>query len=137
MDALRTISTGLENAQNNIRAVQGIAMPRERDGGQPLRSEQQSGATPSVQVNLSDEARAAARSGAPSPPPAPPVKTPAVPVQTQEVVVRAESVGNTGRVEAQDAAASTASSREAVQRYMENARLPAGQSAPSSVRVSA
>jgi len=140
MDALRTISTGFENAQNiqNARAAQSIAAPRERDGREPPRPEQ-SGVTSSVQVELSEAARAAARSGSPSLPPPIPANAPAAPVQIQEAVVRAGSVGNTGRAEAQDAAAYTASSREAVQRYMENAnnKLPPGQSAPSSVRVSA
>jgi len=144
MDALRTISTGFESTQNaqniqNARAAQSVASPRERDGVQSPQPEQSSVAS-SVQVNLSEAALAAARSGSPSsPPPPPPTNAPAAPVQTQEAVVRAGSVGNTGRMETQDAAASTASNREAVQRYTENAnnRLPPGQSGPSSVRVSA
>jgi hypothetical protein len=137
MDALRATSAGFDNAQaiQSSRAAQDIAAPRERDGAQPLRPEQS--ATPSTQVNLSEEARAAARLSS-SPPPTP-ANTPAAPVQTQEAVARAGSVGNTDRVERQDAAASTAANREAVQRYTENARnnLPVGQSSPSSVRVSA
>ena len=143
MDALRTISTGFESTQNaqniqNARAAQSVASPRERDGVQSPQPEQSSVAS-SVQVNLSEAALAAARSGSPSSPPPTPANAPAAPVQTQEAVVRAGSVGNTGRMETQDAAASTASNREAVQRYTENAnnRLPPGQSGPSSVRVSA
>ena len=131
MDAIRTISAGLENTQQNARVAQAGTLQREReDAQQPsLRPER---AQPSVQVNLSEEARAAARSASP---PTAPVNAPAAPVQTQEAVARAGSVGNADRVERQDAAAS----QQAVQRYMENAntRLPAGQSAPSSVRVSA
>jgi cell division septation protein DedD len=137
MDALRATSAGFDNAQaiQSSRAAQNIAAPRERDGMQPLRPEQSP--IPSTQVNLSEEARAAARSSA-SPPPTP-VNTPAVPVQTQEAVVRAGSVANTDRVERQDAAAGMKAGQEAVQRYAENARsnLPAGQNVPSSVRVSA
>ncbi|MCL2161000.1 MAG: hypothetical protein FWH56_03820 [Betaproteobacteria bacterium] len=129
MDAIRTISAGLENTQQNARVAQAGTLQREReDAQQPsLRPER---AQPSVQVSLSEEARAAARSASP---PTAPVNAPAAPVQTQEAVARAGSVGNTDRVERQDAAA------QAVQRYIENAnnRLPAGQSAPSSVRVSA
>ncbi|MCL2644430.1 MAG: hypothetical protein FWD51_03115 [Betaproteobacteria bacterium] len=135
MDALRTISTGFENAQNvqNTRAAQELSAVRGRDGKEPSRPEQ-SGAVPSVQVDLSEAARAAARSGS-SPPPPVPANTPAVPVQTQEAVARSGSAGNTNRAEVHAAAAN----REAVQRYVENAnnKLPAGQSAPSSVRVSA
>ncbi|MCL2877130.1 MAG: hypothetical protein FWF12_12850 [Betaproteobacteria bacterium] len=135
MDALRTVSTGLENAQNmqNVRAAQGIEALRERNDKEPAQPER---VAPSVQVNLSEEARAAARSGAASPPPPAPASTPAAPVQMREAVVRAESTGNISRVEMQNAAAS---GRDAVQRYMENAgnQLPPGQSAPSSVRVSA
>ncbi|MCL1824570.1 MAG: hypothetical protein FWG26_01275 [Betaproteobacteria bacterium] len=138
MDALRTISAGFEAAQNvqNARAAQAVVSPRERDGTQPLRPE---GITPSARVDLSEAARAASRSGLSSLPPPMPANAPAAPVQTQEAVVRAGSVGNTDRTERQDAAAFTAFSREAVQRYMENAdnKLPAGQSGPSSVRVSA
>ncbi|MDR2208187.1 MAG: hypothetical protein LBE22_04355 [Azoarcus sp.] len=134
MDALRATSAGFDNAQamQNARAAQDIAAPRERDGAQPLRPEQ-SGASPSTRVDLSEEARRLT-----SPPPVP-ANTPAVPVQMQEAIVRAGSAENADRAETQNAAASTASSREAVQRYMENAvnNLPAGQSAPSSVRVSA
>ncbi|MCL1860792.1 MAG: hypothetical protein FWG52_04560 [Proteobacteria bacterium] len=140
MDALRTISAGFENAQNvqNARAAQAVVSPRERDGTQPPRSEQ-SGITPSARVELSEAARAASRSGLSSLPPPMPANTPAAPVQTQEAVSRTGSVGNTDRTERQDAAAFTASNREAVQRYMENAnnKLPPGQSGPSSVRVSA
>jgi hypothetical protein len=138
MDALRATSAGFDIAQaiQSSRAAQDIAAPRERNGAQPLRPEQ-SEVKPSTQVNLSEEARAAARSSF-SPPPTP-ANTPAAPVQTQEAVVRAGSVGNTDRTERQDAVASTAANREAVQRYTENARsnLPVGQSSPSSVRVSA
>jgi hypothetical protein len=140
MDALRAISAGFDNAQaiQSSRAAQEVVAPRERerDGAQPFRPEQ-AGVAPSTQVNLSEEARAAARLS--STPPPTPASAPAAPVQTQEAVVRAGSVGNTDRVERQDAAAFTAASREAVQRYAENARsnLPVGQSAPSSVRVSA
>jgi hypothetical protein len=130
MDAIRTIPTGFENVQNvqNARAAEAVAPPRERerDGAQPqsLRPEQSNA---SVQVNLSETARAAARSD--SPPAS--VSAPAAPVQTQEAVSR-----TAGSVESQNAASS---SREAVQRYMENAdnKLPAGQSGPSAVRVSA
>ncbi|MDR2880290.1 MAG: hypothetical protein LBV29_00080 [Azoarcus sp.] len=132
MDAVRTISTGFEGAQDiQARAAQSIVAPRERDGAQSSRPEQ-SGA--SVQVNISEEARAAARSGTPSPPPPAPASMPAAPVQTPEAVVRADSVENAGR--AQDV---SSSGREAVQRYVENAvnSLPLGQSGPSSVRVSA
>ncbi|MCL2591616.1 MAG: hypothetical protein FWD67_12300 [Betaproteobacteria bacterium] len=143
MDSLRTIPTGFENAQNiqNARAVQNVATPRERDSTQPLGSGHSGGAMTSVQVDLSDTARAAARSEVlPSPPSlASSASAPTAPVQMQDAVVRARSVGDSIRVERQDAAASTAPNREAVQRYMENAnnKLPAGQSAPSSVRVSA
>jgi len=141
MDALRTVSTGFENAQNmniqNARAAQqGTETPRERDDKDLRRSEQPS-VTPSVQVNLSEAARAAAGAGLSSPSPVS-VNAPAAPVQTQEAVVRAGSAGNTDRVEMQNA--TTASNREAVQRYMDNAnnnRLPPGQSGPSTVRVSA
>jgi len=129
MDALRTISTGFENAQNvqNARAAEAVVPQRERDGAQALRTEQ-----PSVQVSLSETARAAARSESPQAP----ASTPAAPVQTQEAVSRANSAAS---VESQSSAASTAAGREAVQRYMENAanKLPAGQSGPSAVRVSA
>ena len=137
MDALRTISTGFENAQQNARVAQATAPLRERDDAQPqsLRPEQL-GVPPSVQVNISEAARAAARSGSPSSPPTAPVNAPAAPVQAPEAAARAGSLEKTDRVERQDAAAA---SQQAVQRYMENAnnRLPAGQSAPSSVRVSA
>ncbi|MDR2014344.1 MAG: hypothetical protein LBP99_01795 [Azoarcus sp.] len=139
MDALRAISAGFDNAQaiQNAHAAQNIAAPRERDSVQPLRPEQ-SGASPSAQVSLSEEGRAAARLSSPSQPPVP-ANTPAAPVQTQEAVVRAGSAGNIDRAEKQNAATSTASGQEATQRYMENARsnLPAGQSGPSPVRVSA
>ena len=131
MDALRTISSGFENVAQNSRAAEAIAPPRERDGAQSqsLRSES---ASPSVQVSLSETARAAARSDSTQAS----ASTPAAPVQTQEAVSRANS---TGSVESRDTAASTAAGREAVQRYMENAanKLPAGQSGPSAVRVSA
>ena len=135
MDALRTISTGFENAQQNARVAQAVAPPRERDNAQQ-QSPRSERAQPSVQVDLSEAARAAARAGSP---PSPPVNAPAAPVQTPEAVARAGSVGNTDRVERQDAAASTVANQQAVQRYMENAsnRLPAGQSGPSPVRVSA
>ena len=136
MDALRTIPTGFENVQNvqnvqNARAAEAVVPQRERDGAQS-QSARLERAQPSVQVNLSETARAAARSD--SPPAS--ASTPAAPVQTQEAVSRANS---TGSVESRDTAASTAAGREAVQRYMENAanKLPAGQSGPSAVRVSA
>jgi hypothetical protein len=139
MDALRTVSAGFENAQNmqNARAAQNIAPPRERDGVQPALRPEQPGVAPSSRVELSEAARAAARSGSPSSPPPLPANTPAAPVQTQEAIVRAGASGNIGRAERHDAAAFTAA--EAVQRYTENAshKLPAGQSGPSSVRVSA
>lgn len=133
MDALRIVSAGLENTPP--RAAQGIEALRERDGREPSRPEQ-SAVVPSVQVDLSEAARAAARSGISPPPPPIAVNAPAIPVQIQEAVVRA---GDTDRAQTQDVAAFTASSREAVQRYMENAdnKLPIGQSGPSSVRVSA
>ncbi len=134
MDALRTIPTGFENVQNvqNARATEAVAPQRERDSVQPQPARLERAPQPSVQVNLSETARAAARSD--SPPAS--ASTPAAPVQTQEAVSRANS---TGSVESRDTAASTAAGREAVQRYMENAanRLPAGQSGPSAVRVSA
>ena len=141
MDALRTVSAGFENAQNiqNARAAQTIAPPRERDGVQPSLRPEQPGVSPSVRVDLSEAARTAARSGSPSLPPPVPANTPAAPVQTREAVAHAAPAEGIGHVERQDTAAFTAASREAVQRYMENtnSKLPAGQSGPSSVRVSA
>jgi hypothetical protein len=139
MDALRTVTAGFENAQNATRAAQAAVPPRERDGVQPTLRPDQPGVTPSVRVDLSEAARTAARSGSPSSPPPMPANTPAAPMQTKEAVVHAGQASSADRAERHDAATFTTASREAVQRYMEhaNSRLPAGQSAPSSVRVSA
>lgn len=131
MDALQAISAGFGNAQNvqNARATQAVTMPRERENAAQPSQPEQPAAAPSVDVSLSEAARAAAQSSA---------NAPAAPVRGQEAVARASAVESTPRPEMEDAAAaSTAAGREAVQRYTENANLPIGQSGPSTIRVSA
>ena len=134
MDALRTIPTGFENVQNlqNTRAAETVMAQRERDSVQPQSARLERAPQPSVQVNLSETGRAAARSDSPP-------TSASAPVQTQAAIPSANSARN---AENRDTATSTAAGREAVQRYMENAannanKLPAGQSRPSAVRVSA
>jgi hypothetical protein len=118
---------GPDNAQS-VRS-QALAPPREREESRSLTPEQQTPDRPSVRVDISPAAHAAARGEAP---PVRPVSTePAVPVQTSEAIAR------DGRAQDRNVSA-TVAGQEAVKRYLENAAsLPVGQTDPSTVRISA
>lgn len=140
MDAIKALSAGFDNVHNMQNARAQSAPPqRERERGLDVaQPSPQAGIVPSTQVDLSDAARAAARSGAPASPPPTAANAPAAPVQTREAIARAAAAERPNNVEARDVAASGVANREAVQRYLGNSTaLPVGQSAPSTVRVSA
>ncbi|MDR3214034.1 MAG: hypothetical protein LBT71_09015 [Azoarcus sp.] len=118
----------LDSAQSA--RLQTLATPRERDASSSV-PERQTPESPSVRVDISPAAQIAARVDTSLPRPT--SAGPAVPVQPRDAVVRADR---------SDGAESTptAASQQALRRYLENAgsdNRPAGQSGPSTVRISA
>jgi len=121
---------------NQVGQTQALAPPREREEARALPPAAQTPA-PSTNVSLSSAGLAAVRADAPAVP-----RTgeagPATPVRAPEAVVHADPVRAASRTEG-SAIAATVTGQEASRRYAENDvnRLPAGQSGPSTVRVSA
>ena len=134
--SLRLAGAELNNLQSLQQSArnQALEAPREREAREATAPQQ--APVPSTQVSISDAGRAAVRAEAE--PPARPVEAaaqagPATPVREPEQTARPEAT----RSEPPRPYAATPQGREAVQRYLENAPRPAGQAAPSAVRVAA
>ncbi|MDR1424229.1 MAG: hypothetical protein LBI92_06490 [Azoarcus sp.] len=130
--SLRLPSTAPDS---QVGQAQALALSREREEARAQPSAQT--LAPSTKISLSDEGLAAARADAPAA-----TRTsatgPAAPVRAPEAIVHADPVRAANRTEGSTAAA-TVTGQEALRRYAENTanHLPAGQSGPSTVRVSA
>jgi hypothetical protein len=130
--SLRLPAAGLDGLQQSARN-QALEAPREREAREATALQQ----TPplSTQVSISDAGRAAVRAETAAPPvdAATSQTGPATPVRAPEQAAKPEAL----RSEPPRPDAATPASREAVQRYLENEPRPAGQAAPSAVRVAA
>jgi hypothetical protein len=133
--SMRPLSTGPENLQT-ARGNEALVAARAREETRTLTPEQQT-PTPSALVDISEAARNAARADVSAPAARPPVNEAGAttPVRAPEPAFRDEAVrperAETGNI------TTVAGQQDVAQRYTENAALPAGQTEPSTVRVSA